>query len=102
MITMEQLATLASELYVDSDGNHPTVGAYQDVTSLTLDREKAAPFLAQSPYGSDSSDPRFFVWSSREGNSTNAYNRGFYSTFTDCYYYGDRYAAGLLAVCLGD
>jgi len=90
----EQLYKLAQEVYnttAINDGTSTTGG-------LTLDTEKAAPFLAQSPDGSDSY-PSFSVWSSEEYSSTDAYDRTFVCNGT---YYGTdrRYVRGMLAVCI--
>ena len=98
--TMAQLGLLATYLY----NYNGTIGAYQDVSSsagYTLDTEKAQSFLAQSPYGSDASNPRFYVWSSEEYDSLNAYYRYFDSGYTT-YSYNRRYDTVLLAVCLGE
>ena len=98
--TMAQLGLLATYLY-----NHDSIiGAKQDISSgLTLDTEKAQSFLAQSPYGSDTSNPRFSVWSSEEFASSYAYTRYFNSGYT---YYDsnllNRDGTSLLAVCLGE
>jgi len=90
--TKENLTTLAQELYNDTS----ITGAYKG--GLTLDTEKAAPFLAQSP---GQSSNWFYVWSREGYSSTSAFNRGFVSDATD---YndglGDRKNSGTLAVCI--
>ncbi len=92
MPTMEQLGQLAAYVY-NYDG---TIGAQQDVYSLTLDTTKAAQFFSAS-----SSSNYFYVWSGQERSSTDAYSRDFYSTDT-YWYYNYRGNSNFLAVCLGD
>ena len=90
MPTMAQLGELASQLYV---GN-PSVGAKQNVYSLTFDTNSStAKSLGLTP--------SFYVWSGEEYRSGNAYYRLFHSSFTGCtdYY---RHHSGTVAVCLGD
>jgi len=91
MPTKENLTTLAQELYNDTS----ITEEFKD--GLTLDTEKAAPFLAQSP-GSD----WFYVWSREEADSPYyACDWGFISDFTDYDWYV-RNDSHELAVCLGD
>ena len=94
MPTIAQLGELATYLY-----NHDsTIGAQQDVLGLTLDTMKASQFLSVSP---GSSYGWFYVWSGQELRLSDAYGRGFYSTYTD---WNDdvRDRSYALAVCLGD
>ena len=91
MPTMAQLGELASQLYV---GN-PTIGAKQDVYSLTFDTNSStAKSLGLTPY--------FYVWSGGEGNSDGAYGRSFGSSYTEWYCILDRGTSDGVAVCLGD
>jgi len=91
--TKENLKTLAQELY-----NTESINDSGYTYDLTLDTDKAAPFLAQSP---GQSSNRFNVWSREEDSSSYAYYRDFRSDTT---YYGWNYRGNsdLLAVCLGD
>jgi len=94
MPTKENLKTLAQEMYNTTAINDGT----SDTSGLTLDTDKAAPFLAQSP---GQSFNWFNVWSLEEDSSTYAYNRYFYSDST-YYDWDDRDNSRKLAVCLGD
>ena len=92
--TMAQLGELATYVY-----NHDsTIGAEQNVSSLTLDTTKASQFLSASP-----DSDRFFVWSEQENVSS--YARGRYFSSTGTYWnsnLGNRFSSDGLAVCLGD
>ena len=90
MPTMEDLGKLATELYKE----HPSVGARQHISGITLDTSKA------SSMGFTGSE--FTVWSGEEDTMSDfASYRSFSSSSTGSYgyYYND---SSQQAVCLGD
>ena len=88
--TMAQLGELASQLYV---GN-PSFGAteYKDGIQF-YSNSSTAKSLGLTPY--------FSLWSGEENSSSNAYNRGFYTTYSQ-WYNNPRSHSGSQAVCLGE
>ncbi len=91
MPTMAQLGELATYLY----NYGSTIGAQQNVSSITLDTTKASQFLSASPYSE-----RFYVWSGQRFYSFGAYGRCFNSSSTYLNDYYGRANSYLLAVCL--
>ena len=72
--TRAQLAQLASNLYVDSNGNEVTIGATENKSNLKVkDEYKDNPPLTLG----------YYYWSSEEHNANNAYYRYFYTSSTD-------------------
>ena len=71
--TRAQLAQLASNLYVDSNGNEVTIGANKDKSNLKVkDEYKDNPPLTLG----------YYYWSSEEYNASNAYYRSFHTSST--------------------
>ena len=90
MPTMAQLGELASQLYV---GN-PSIGAKENKGGIQFDSNSStAKSLGLTP--------GFYLWSGEEYASTNAYNRYFYSTYSN-YTSNYRGYSNSQAVCLGD
>ena len=72
--TRAQLAQLASNLYVDSNGNEVTIGANEDKSNLKVkDEYKNNPPLTLG----------YYYWSSEEYVASRAYTRGFHTSGTD-------------------
>ena len=72
--TRAQLAQLASNLYVDSNGNEVTIGATENKSNLKVkDEYKDNPPLTLGHY----------YWSSEEYNALGAYSRYFYTSGTN-------------------
>ena len=71
--TRAQLAQLASNLYVDSNGNAVTIGANENRSSLKVKDE----YKDNPPITLD-----YYYWSSEENNALRAYNRYFYTAGT--------------------
>jgi len=94
--TKDQLYTFAQEVYNDTTIKNGSDFSSSNTGGLTLDTEKAAPFLALSPVSTS-----FCVWSREEYDSTCAYRRTFYSDSTD-YAWTTHNNSNVLAVCLGD
>ena len=91
--TRAQLAQLASELYVDSNGNEITFAEDTDKSGIKLKDEYK-----------DGKEPLtlgYYYWSSEEGGADGAYNR-FFNT-TNSYWGGNNYKgnSGYRAICLG-
>ena len=70
--TGAQLAQLASNLYVDSNGNEVTIGAAEDKYNLKVNDE----YKANPPIKYDS----YYYWSSEDSSAGYAYGRGFDTT----------------------
>ena len=71
--TRAQLAQLASNLYVDSNGDEVTIGANEDKENLKVkDEYKDNPPLTLG----------YYYWSSEEYRANNAYGRNFYTSYT--------------------
>ena len=90
--TRAQLAQLASNLYVDSDGNAVTIGANEDKSNLKVkDEYKANPPLTLG----------YVYWSSEEASADNAYNRVFHTSSTVGYdgYWDTKNHSGFRAIC---
>ena len=93
--TRAQLAQLASNLYVDSNGNEVTIGATENKSNLKVkDEYKDNPPLTLG----------YDYWSSEENSATNAYYRYFYTSNT---YGGDNYwyykgRSHLRAICVSN
>ena len=79
--TSAQLAQLASNLYVDNNGNDITIGAYENKSNLKVkDEYKDNPPLTLD----------YDYWSSEEYSTTYAYGRYFASSGSYwCNYYKD-------------
>jgi len=88
MASMEDLGKIAAYVY-----NQESVGAKQDVSSLTFDATKAAELGLPSP--------SFYLWSGEENSEYYACHRTFGSSYTG-WTNGTRYHSNPLAVCLGD
>ena len=90
--TRAQLAQLASNLYVDSNGNEVTIGANESKSGLKVkDEYKDNPPITLG-YG---------YWSSEESHtSSSAYNRFFFTTGSHWDNYTKDYSYGR-AICLG-
>ena len=94
--TRAQLAQLASNLYVDRNGNEVTIGATEDKSGLKVkDEYTQNPPIKYNGYG---------YWSSEEYNASNAYYRYFDTTITNC---SDNYCYSKLnsnyrAVCISN
>ena len=72
--TRAQLAQLASNLYVDSNGNEVTIGATENKSNLKVkDEYKDNPPITLG----------YYYWSSEEYGASGAYYRGFSTTGTD-------------------
>ena len=79
--TGAQLAQLASELYIKSDGTEITIGTNETVSSGIKVKDE---YKDNPPLTLDN-----FYWSSEEGNAGHAYGRTFTTTTTlgsDCYW----------------
>ena len=93
--TRAQLAQLASNLYVDSNGNEVTIGATESKSNLKVkDEYKDNPPITLG----------YTYWSSEEYNANNAYSRYFTTTYT---YVNDgrwdtKYNSGFRAVCISN
>ena len=93
--TRAQLAQLASNLYVDSNGNEVTIGANEDKSSLKVKDE-----YSQNP----PITLGYAYWSSEEYRVLGARRRDFYTTYT----YGNdnnwfnKGSSHVRAVCLGN
>ncbi len=93
MPTMAQLAQLADQIYGESG-----IGEKENKTGLTIkDQDLFDALCSKSPTATKSN---FYVWSSEETDSGNAYTRGFYESRLDSSSY-DR-SGGDFAVCLAD
>ena len=100
--SQSQLKELAEYIYEGSSGTITDTG-YSG--TISMNPTNAQSFLAQSPYGSNASNPRFLVWSAVERSSLGAYGWGFNSYATgwnNNSSYFSRYYDDKLAVCLGD
>ncbi len=90
--TRAQLAQLASNLYVDSNGNEVTIGANEEKSGLKVkDEYKDNPPITLG----------YHYWSSEESNAGSAHVRIFYTSYSKWdfgYYKGASYRR---AVCLG-
>ena len=90
--TRAQLAQLASNLYVDSNGNEVTIGANEEKSGLKVkDEYKDNPPITLG----------YHYWSSEESNADSAHVRIFYTSYSKWdfgYYKGASYRR---AVCLG-
>ncbi len=72
--TRAQLAQLASNLYVDSNGNEVTIGVTENKFNLKVkDEYKDNPPIKYDGYT---------YWSSEEYGAGGAYSRGFYTSYT--------------------
>ena len=91
MPSQDQLTQLAKYVY-GTDSINSSGYTYD----LALDTTKASQFLSASP---GSSSGWFYVWSGQEYSSDFAYNRYFYSTYTNWNYNG-RVNSDMLAVCV--
>ena len=90
--TRAQLAQLASNLYVDSNGDEVTIGASEDKSNLKVkDEYKDNPPLTLG----------YRYWSSEEGGAGYAYRRLFYTTTSRWGGYSTKSYSGNRAVCLG-
>ena len=93
--TRAQLAQLASNLYVDSNGNEVTIGAAEDKFNLKVkDEYKDNPTLTLD-HG---------YWSSEESSAGYVYNRDFYTSRTtgsDIHDYG-KYGSLGRAICISN
>ncbi len=89
--TTAQLAQLASNLYVDSNGNEVTIGASEDKFNLKVKDEYKdnPPITLGYPY-----------WSSEKSGTVTAYGRGFYTSYSDWGNYR-KDVSNYRAVCLG-
>ena len=91
--TRAQLAQLASNLYVDSEGNAVTIGTYESKNYLKVkDEYKDNPPINYNGYN---------YWSSEEQKDNYAYSRTFSTTGT----YGQQYPKGssaLRAICISN
>ena len=96
--SQSQLKELAEYIYEGSSGTI-TDDSYSG--TISMNTTNAQSFLAQSPYGSDASNPRFFVLSAVENSSNRTYPWYFASSSTGLLN-GYRYNDDQLAVCLGD
>ena len=89
--TRAQLAQLASELYVDSDGNAVEIAYNEHKSGLELkDEYSQTPPLTLG----------YLYWSSEEPNANNAYSRNFYTT-SSYWSYDYKYNSYYRAICLG-
>lgn len=101
--TMEELGKLGEWLYTNDKGEHPKIGAYDDidVRDYTFDIEKAKSIGLKNWDGSEIGGGyvNVYLWSSVEDSSDSAYERGFY---TDCaFWYGyGRDGANNQVLCL--
>ena len=94
--TRAQLAQLASELYVDSDGNAVEIAYNEDKSGIKLkDEYKDGKEPLTLGYGH---------WSSEENGANYAYRRYFYTTGTDGsdIYWGYKYYSYSRAVCISN
>ena len=89
--TQAQLAQLASELYVDSEGNAVTIGATETHLNLKLKDE-----YSQNP----PITLGYNYCSSEESNADAVYSRGFVTTGSDWDDYAKRYGY-YRAICIG-
>ncbi len=93
--TRAQLAQLASNLYVDSNGNEVTIGANEDKNNLKLkDEYKDNPPITLG----------YYYWSSEERNASSAYRRYFDTTYTSGinFYWGTKHNSNNRAVCISN
>ena len=91
--TRAQLAQLASNLYVDSNGNEVTIGAAEDKSNLKVkDEYKDNPPLTLG----------YFYWSSEENSATSAYYRGFLTTGIHWDPYNYKYDSTARAICVSN
>ena len=92
--TMAQLAQLASNLYVDTNGNDITIGAKEDKNSGTIklkDQYKDNPPLTLG----------YRYWSSEEYSTNSAYNRGFNSS-SSYWNSNTKHYSGRRALCISN
>ncbi len=89
--TVEEFAQLASELYVDSNGNAVTIGAMEDRSGLKLKEEykNELPITMGSQY-----------WTSFETGAFDAYTQGFGTTYSEFNpYHDDKHDSDISAIC---
>ena len=88
----DQLAQLASELYIDSSGNEITFAEDTDKSEIKLKDEYK-----------DGKEPLTlgYYWSSEERSAGIAYSRGFYTTYSR-WYYQYRYYSYNRAICVSN
>ena len=96
LATKAQLAQLASNLYVDNNGNEVTIGATEDKSNLKVkDEYKDNPPLTLG-YG---------YWSSEEDDALFAYLRRFNTSYTgsgSSNWYGKIYSSRPRAICVSN
>ena len=93
--TRAQLAQLASNLYVDSNGDEVTIGANEDKTGLKVkDEYKDNPPLTLG----------YNYWSSEEVNANRAYYRYFDTSYTSGNddYWDYKYRSSRRAICVSN
>ena len=94
LATREELAQIASEIYVNDDGSPVVIGKNDDVWDLQVkDEYKDNPPLTLG----------YYYWSSEEYSASNAYDRSFNTSFTygsDNNWNNKIYSYGR-AICLG-
>ena len=95
--TRAQLAQLASNLYVTSDGDEVTIGATEDKSGLKVkDEYQQNPPIKYNGYT---------YWSSEEVNAGSAYLRNFFTTRTngsDDGNWGGKFSNDFRAVCISN
>ena len=92
--TRAQLAQLASNLYVDSNGDEVTIGANENKSGLKVkDEYKDNPPLTLG----------YYYWSSEEANASGVYGRDFTTSYTDGNNnrWDGKYGSHDRAICLG-
>ena len=93
--TRAQLAQLASELYVTSDGDEVTIGATENKSNLKVkDEYQQNPPLSLG----------YNYWSSEETNANGAYYRFFYTSYTNGndIYWDNKYNSYRRAICISN
>ena len=93
--TRAQLAQLASNLYVDSNGNEVTIGANEDKSNLKVkDEYKDNPPLTLG----------YRYWSSEESIANSAYDRDFNTSYTygNDNYWDGKYYSSYRAICVSN
>ena len=92
MLSSEQLAELAQEMYLTSGGAKPVIGVKQEVRALVYQpNSKIAKALGLTP--------PYYLWSGEEASSTLAYYRHFDSNYSFWHDY-DRKGMYIQAVCI--
>ena len=94
LATREELAQIASEIYVNEDGSPVTIGKDDDVWDLQLkNKYKANPPLTLG----------YHYWSSEEVKASNAYYRYFSTSTTYGFDFNGypKYGSNSRAICLG-